>query len=176
MELIVEKAEFVALCHFVRSTFPRKSLIVERLLICPNVDWLPVLKWSDPLSNVVHVHAWLDCSIRPFLKTMSEAQLCLPYVCFNKVSFLKDIEFRFTYHCFRYFMTLRTHSLVERDNNVGVEERHELGLVLWQAVVGGDLEYRVDEDAGQRPPQLLVVSPDHRQEVADQIGTESYNS
>ena len=73
-------------------------------------------------------------------------------------------------------MTLRTHSLVERDNNVGVEERHELGLVLWQAVVGGDLEYRVDEVPGQRPPQLLVVSPDHRQEVADQIGTASYNS
>jgi len=68
-------------------------------------------------------------------------------------------------------MTLRTHSLVEWDHNIGVEERHELRLVLRQTVVGGDLEYRVDEDAGQRPPQLLVVPPDHRQEVADQIGT-----
>ena len=65
---------------------------------------------------------------------------------------------------------------MEWDHNIGVEERHELRLVLRQTVVGGDLEYRIDEDAGQRPPQLLVVPPDHRQEVADQIGTESYNS
>ena len=103
-----------------------------------------------------------------------EAQLCLPYVCFNEVKRKYDIGF--TYHCFGYFMTLRTHSLVEWDHNIGVEERHELRLVLRQTVVGGDLEYRIDEDAGQRPPQLLVVPPDHSQEVADQIGTESYNS
>ena len=90
----------------------------------------------DSLANIKYVHSGLNFGLRPFLKKSE-----------TKVSNTFDLTN--SYHCFWNFVTLRTDGFMEGNDNIGLEEVDQLGLVVGQtAVVGRDLKYGAHINSG----------------------------
>ena len=69
-------------------------------------------------------------------------------------------------------MALWADMLVEGDDSAGLHEVDQLCLGVGEAVVGGNLKYRVYKHPGLILGQLLLILSDHRQELWDQVWTE----
>ena len=54
--------------HFVAFAFPRKSLVIERIVLCTDVDGLPALVRLVSLGNVEDVQAICDVGHQPFFR------------------------------------------------------------------------------------------------------------